>query len=156
MQTMGHNISTFEFVTDEHTRRMFVSAYHTITRLEKWSYLREYVVDPEKGFMMSREPSIVSLIIEIDNDYGGHSGGSMSVTLRHMQFLAKYGMEQFRAHWIRSVNNASRSVNHASAVQRHQDVHITSTCSTVLVEDLDVEDLDDLNDIDDIETILII
>ena len=86
---------------DAHTQKMTECAYITISRLEKWEYLRNYVVDENKGFMWTDEPTINELMREIDHDYydGGHSGGSMACTIRNMDFIAKHGLEKFAENW---------------------------------------------------------
>ena len=72
----------------EDERDMLNSAYDVITRLDKWSYLKEF--DPaDGGFMFSRDPVANLIMQEISNDYGGHSASSMSVTMRIMQKIAQ-------------------------------------------------------------------
>ena len=121
-------LETFDFIPDAHMRYMLISAYHTITRLEKWQYLREYVVDPEKGFIFTREETIDNLMTEIENDYRGHSGASMGLTMRHMEFLANQGLYQFRKLW---------DSERGSRVEQ-----ITST-NTRATHDIDDDDIDD-------------
>jgi hypothetical protein len=141
MRKMGHGISihpepplihiyapSFEFICDSHTRHMLVSAHCTISRLNKWLYLREYVVDKDRGFMGTTEPSIVQLMSEVSNDYqnGNHSGTSMGITMRHMDFLAKYGMAKFREQWTHDSERVSS----------------TNTRATILIDDDDIDDDD--------------
>jgi hypothetical protein len=37
---------------------------------------------------------------EIDNDYGGHSGSSIAITCRHLEFIAKNGIQQYVKEFI--------------------------------------------------------
>jgi hypothetical protein len=86
---------------DAHTQKMTECAYMTISRLEKWEYLRNYVVDENKGFMWTEEPTINELMYEINHNYydGGHSGGTMACTIRTMDFIAKHRFTAFMDKW---------------------------------------------------------
>jgi len=89
--------SNFDFITCEHTRDILHSAHKTVTRLEKWDYLRAYTVSKESGFMFTDEPTINELMNEINEDYdSGHSGCSMAFTMRTMDFIAKNGIVAYR------------------------------------------------------------
>ena len=111
----------FDFMdNDARTQKMTECAYATMTRLRKWEYLRNYIVDENKGFMWTEEPTIIELMREIDHDYsrctkgilnipeglpeeyydGGHNGSSMLCTLRNMDFIAKHGIIAFREYWL--------------------------------------------------------
>ena len=59
-----------------------------------WEFLREYEVDPRKGFMFAEpEPTLN----EIGNKlHKGHSGWSYGRTMRCLHAIAKYGMRYFR------------------------------------------------------------
>jgi len=72
----------------EHERVMLNSAYDVISRLEKWSYLKEF--DPiDGGFMFTIDPVANFIMQEISNAYGSHSGSSMAITMRIMQKIAQ-------------------------------------------------------------------
>ena len=162
MRKMGHGVSihpepppihnhapSFEFIRDNRTREMLISAYCTISRKKQWSYLREFVVDPTKGSVSSRD-TIVQLMTEINTDYEryvqhasgdhlsilylttegspvkcGHSDTSMSMTMRHMLFLAKYGMGQFCEQWI------------VESIRNSECVPSTNTRATIFIDDDD-------------------
>jgi len=95
---MDYPISpNFEFISSENTRYMLESAYDTITKLEKWNYLREYVISENTGYMFAAEDSINELMDQINSEYqSGHSGCSMALTMRAMDFIAKNGFDSFR------------------------------------------------------------
>ena len=40
------------------------------------------------GFMFTRNPEVTRIIEEVNNDYGGHSGASLGMTMRVMQYIA--------------------------------------------------------------------
>ena len=56
----------FEFILSENNRHILESAYNTITRLEKWDYLREYVISENTGYMFAAEDSINELMDQIN------------------------------------------------------------------------------------------
>lgn len=72
----------------DYQQEMLNSAYAVIERLEKWEFLKSF--EPgDGGFMFSDNPTVNNIAREIDNDYGGHSGGSLLFTMRIMQKISK-------------------------------------------------------------------
>ena len=72
----------------EDQREMLNSAYDVITRLNRWSYLKEF--DPgHGGFLFSKDPVANLIMQQISNEYDCHSGSSMSITMRIMQKIAQ-------------------------------------------------------------------
>lgn len=79
----------FEKYSD-HERKMYLSAYETITRLEAWEFLKHYNPPKNTGFMGDSNPEIVRIENEIHIAYGfNHSGCSMACTMRLMQQIAQ-------------------------------------------------------------------
>lgn len=75
---------------NQYEQSMLLSAYNTISTLECWEYLKEYVVDPNKGFAMDTTPKIVNIMSTIQKDFDYcHSGCSMALTMRIMHDIAK-------------------------------------------------------------------
>jgi hypothetical protein len=72
----------------EDEREMLNSAYDVITRLNKWSYLNEFD-SGDGGFLFSRDPVANLIMQQISNEYDGHSGSSMAITMRIMQKIAQ-------------------------------------------------------------------
>ena len=107
----------FEFILSENNRHILESAYNTITRLEKWDYLREYVISENTGYMFAAEDSINELMDQINSDYQfGHSGCSMALTMRTMDFIAKNGFDSFREYVVQeSVSKFSEIAEDADA-----------------------------------------
>ena len=116
----SHN---FDFIPCLRTRDMLLTAYKTITRLQKWEYLREYKVSEETGYMFSTELTINDLMDQIDTDYEfGHSGCSISYTMRAMDFIAKNGVESFHDYIVQNtIQPCQEKVDHVeeSVVQEH-------------------------------------
>mgnify|MGYP001433894682 CR=1 FL=1 len=75
---------------DEQDRKMFLSAYNTITPMEMWDFIKNYEPPETTGFMFDRTPTLLSILDKIAENYNyNHSGGSMAFTMRKMQEIAK-------------------------------------------------------------------
>jgi hypothetical protein len=62
--------------------------------IDAWTYLSTYEPPRGEGFMFSRGDIVVESVQ--NNMQVGHSGGSMALTMRHLQLLAKIGFPQYR------------------------------------------------------------
>ncbi len=82
-------------IKEEWSRKMIQDGINTLNRLEAWNLLRNFNPSEETGFMFNRDQSIKNIMNEIEKDYGGHSGSSMAITCRHLEFIAKNGIEQY-------------------------------------------------------------
>ena len=91
---------TFDFVEMESERRMYIAAYNLITRLEKWNTIRS--IDPgDRGYMFSGNPVLNDIMTHIDNDYGSHSACSLAVTMRVMEYIAKFGYGDYKELYLK-------------------------------------------------------
>jgi hypothetical protein len=63
-------------------------------KTDVWNYMSTYEPPAGEGFMFSRGDKVVSCIQA--NMQVGHSGGSMAITMRHLQLLAKIGLSEYR------------------------------------------------------------
>jgi hypothetical protein len=63
-------------------------------KIDVWTYLSTYEPPRGEGFMFSRGDIVVESVQH--NMQVGHSGGSMAMTMRHLQLLAKIGFPQYR------------------------------------------------------------
>jgi len=82
----------FSFISDGCERNSLLKAYNTITRMNMWSFLKNYDPNPELGFMFDENNEINNIKdqIDIDND-NFHSGISLALTMRHMNYISKHG-----------------------------------------------------------------
>ena len=62
--------------------------------IDAWTYLSTYEPPRGEGFMFSRGDIVVESVQ--NNMQVGHSGGSMALTMRHLQLLAKIGFPEYR------------------------------------------------------------
>ena len=83
----------FESIRDDHTRQMLENAYHAITMVGGWDFMKTF---SEESFMFSSHPMVQSISDAMSNlGYDGHSGASFGWTMRSMEYLAKHGKEAF-------------------------------------------------------------
>lgn len=85
----------FSFI-DDHTRRMVEKAYYTVSRLDEWDYLQNYNENENGAFLSSKDEIIINILTEIENDYMGHYGCSLGVTIKVIEKIAKHGYEKFK------------------------------------------------------------
>jgi hypothetical protein len=84
---------SYEVLFNKLDAEMLRDADETITRLNLWDWLKSYTPDQEKGFVLSKDWNLSSII---DNmKYTGHSGSSFSWTMRQMEYIAKNGWTEF-------------------------------------------------------------
>ncbi len=62
--------------------------------IDVWNYLSTYEPPQGQGFMFSRGDIVVESVQY--NMQVGHSGGSMAMTMRQLQLLAKIGLPEYR------------------------------------------------------------
>jgi hypothetical protein len=63
-------------------------------KIDVWTYLSTYEPPRGEGFMFSRGDLVVEAVQY--NMQVGHSGGSMAMTMRQLQLLAKIGLPEYR------------------------------------------------------------
>jgi hypothetical protein len=76
---------------------MVINGYNAVTQLELWSWMKEF--DPkEGGFMFSNDPNIYKIVGKMETlpNPPGHSGSSFALTMRHLEFIAKNGMDEYK------------------------------------------------------------
>jgi hypothetical protein len=67
-------------------------------KIDVWTYLSTYEPPRGEGFMFSRGDLVVEAVQY--NMQVGHSGGSMALTMRHLQLLAKIGLPEYRNGYV--------------------------------------------------------
>jgi hypothetical protein len=84
----------FAFIEDNHTRKMLINAFQAITITETWNF----VAKDRYSFMHDTSPEIYKITEAMDRcEYPpGHSGASFAYTMRNMQCLAKYGIQEYK------------------------------------------------------------
>ena len=68
-------------------------------KIDVWTYLSTYEPPRGEGFMFSRGDTVVESVQY--NMQVGHSGGSMAMTMRQLQLLAKIGFPEYRDAYLK-------------------------------------------------------
>ena len=86
-------VGDFSFLTSKSERMMLEDAFQAVTAADAWELLKLPSVPGEGGFMFSSHPAV--LRISDCMKFDGHSGGSFSLTLRQMEYIAKHGWDSY-------------------------------------------------------------
>jgi hypothetical protein len=85
----------FSFINDNMLSDMLTKTYQAVTNTNNWEMVKDYKVDPKKGFMFSSEVFLLEISNEIDNLRVGHSGASWGFSMQQIAYIAKYGWKQY-------------------------------------------------------------
>jgi hypothetical protein len=83
----------------EYSRDNVIDGIRTLDSLENgWEGLKNFVVNPNDGFMFSCDQFILTIGQKMTV---GHSGASFADTMRHLHYIAKYGLaaHRLKIHW---------------------------------------------------------
>jgi hypothetical protein len=91
-------MTDFSFIKDVHMRNTISNGYAAVTLLELWDWLKNYKPDDDLGFMFSGHPNIYKIADKMESlkNPPGHSGASFGVTMRHLEYIAKKGIETYK------------------------------------------------------------
>lgn len=91
-------MTDFSFISDTHTRRLVSNGYKAVSQLELMGWLKNYTPDTNEGFMFSKSPNIRKISEKMESlpDAPGHSGPSFADTMRHLEYIAKYGLDEYK------------------------------------------------------------
>lgn len=91
-------MADFSFISDEHTRSLVINGYNAVNQLELWSWMMSFQPEDNKGFMWSKHPNISMIMQKMESlpDAPGHSGSSFGLTMRHLEYIAKHGMDKYK------------------------------------------------------------
>ncbi len=64
------------------------------SNIDVWDYLSKYSPEEGKGFMFSADPIVSQIVNEMEV---GHSGSSMSWTMRQLELITKAGFSSHRS-----------------------------------------------------------
>lgn len=95
----GTSNATFDFVKNADYKPLFINAHRAITNCELWDWLSRY--NPPNGFMFSNSPELERIYKAISND--AHSGSSIALTMRTMEYIAKNGYDGYKTQYLSSV-----------------------------------------------------
>lgn len=84
-------------------KQMLENAILSVNQLNLWEWLREF----GGSFMFNTEPNVLLIVQKMEeNGYSGHSGSSFACTMRNMQYIARYGYEAWKTHYLDSVRGS--------------------------------------------------
>ena len=91
-------MTDFSFIRDPHTRHLVSNGYTAVTQLELLGWLRNFSLRDNDRIMFSSHPNIRKIgdRMESLSDAPIHSSSSFATTLRHLHYIAKHGMEEYR------------------------------------------------------------
>ena len=94
----------FSFMSDDWSN-LLTRAYRLINQEEGWSILASF---SGESFMLSEHPQVCRLTTAIACDYDGHSGFSMSWTMRQLEYIAKNGFTSYTPFYISNADPLGR------------------------------------------------
>jgi hypothetical protein len=91
-------MTDFSFIRDPHTRHMVSNGFTAVNQLELLGWLRNFSPRNTEGFLFSSHPNIRKIGDKMESlpDAPGHSGSSFAITMRHLEYIAKHGMEEYK------------------------------------------------------------
>jgi hypothetical protein len=91
-------MADFSFISDQHTRSLVSNGYAAVNQLELLEWLKGFTPKPEEGFMWSSDPNIYLIGNKMESlpNPPGHSGSSFATTMRHLDYIAKNGLDQYK------------------------------------------------------------
>ena len=93
MASFGTPTEAATFFADASDGGTKCEMYEAIHQLELWPWLRDFKVDPKKGFMFTRNPNLAKIEAMCT---AGHSGASFGFFMRHMECIAKNGWAAYK------------------------------------------------------------
>ena len=91
-------MTDFSFIRDSHTRAWVSNGYKAVSQLELMGWLKIFKPEDGDGFMWSKNPNIRKISEKMESlpDAPGHSGSSFAITMRHLEFIAKHGIDEYK------------------------------------------------------------
>jgi hypothetical protein len=100
-------VPDFSFI-NECYREMIITAYKSVNRLKAWDWFRTFTPLPHEGYMFCSDAVAIHIMSVIAYDFSevikksntlqesdNHDRGSMSRTMRTLQFIATKGFDKF-------------------------------------------------------------
>jgi len=74
------------------------NGYMAVSQLELWQWMKEFIPEEDKGFSWSNHPNINQIAIKMESlsNPPGNSGLSFAITMRHLECIAKKGLDQYK------------------------------------------------------------
>lgn len=83
----------FNYIKNQNHKIMLETAWKAVTVLDLWDFMKQDI----ETYAFSMDPRVNQISNKIEEfGYIGHSGMSFGFIMRDMQFIAKYGEEEYR------------------------------------------------------------
>jgi hypothetical protein len=91
-------MTDFSFIRDDLTRSNMVNGYAAVSQLELWSWMKDFEPLDHEGFKWSQHPNVIRIGEKMESlpNPPGHSGFSFAFTMRHLEYIAKNGMDRYK------------------------------------------------------------
>jgi hypothetical protein len=88
----------FSFILDPEERLRIKNGCETLDKLDLWSWLSEYIPEDGLGYSLSSHPNMYKIgkCMETLTNPPRHSGFSFTYTMRHLRFIAKFGLTKYK------------------------------------------------------------
>jgi hypothetical protein len=95
-------LKDFSFIVDSDARNNLINGCDAIDALELWGWLSEYRPEDGLGYSLSSHPNMyrISKKMESMPNPPRHSGFSFTTTMRHLRFIAKFGLDRY-SHFVK-------------------------------------------------------
>ena len=112
---MNYSDSAFNFIDCSMTRQCMMNGCWAMDQTRLWDWLKNYEVDPSRGFMFANEPEInlIGNVMEQNNApvQVGHSGASFGITMRNLHYIAKNGFEAYKELYLENKRRREEELN---------------------------------------------
>ena len=86
----------FSHIDCDLTRGSLEGTYKAVSNVKgAWDFLKVYTPAEGQGFMFSSHRILTEISNETENLNVGHSGASWGMCMRHMEYIAKHGWDQY-------------------------------------------------------------
>ena len=91
-------MTDFSFISNQHNRSLIANGYMAVSQLELWKWLKKFNPEEGDGFSWTNHPNIEKIGQKMESlpNPPGHSGCSFAITMRHLEFIAKEGLDKYK------------------------------------------------------------
>ena len=91
-------MTIFYFIPDSSTRCMICNGHEAISELKLWEWMENFNPPKDEEFMWTTHPNIYMIRNKMSSlpNNPRHSGASFAMTIHHLKFIAKHGIQKYR------------------------------------------------------------
>lgn len=91
----------FSFIKDSHFQTAMKHAYDETTKMDMWNFFTAESPPDSLGYMFWDCPKVITLKTALD-DLDGHSGASLALCLRNIEYIAKNGWDLYLTNMVKT------------------------------------------------------